>query len=63
LNQQKEIIMKQYSVYFDGQFIEATGYFKSVSAVRAFLKKRYSNTKGMTFQAVYPALEQTVYEV
>jgi hypothetical protein len=55
--------MKQYSVYFDGSFIEATGYFESVSKVRAFLKLRYSNTKGMTFQAVYPALEQTVYEV
>jgi hypothetical protein len=55
--------MKQYSVYFDGSFIEATGYFESVSKVRAFLKLRYSNTKGMTFQAVYPRLEQTVYEV
>jgi hypothetical protein len=57
------MIMKQYSVYFDGQFIEATGYFKSVSAVRSFLKKRYSNTNGITFQAVYPVVEQTVYEV
>ena len=55
--------MKQYSVYFDGQFIEATGYFESVSKVRAFLKLRYSNTKGMTFHAVYPVVEQTVYEV
>lgn len=54
---------KQYSVYFDGEFIETTGYFESVSKVRAFLKLRYSNTKGMTFQAVYPRLEQIAYEV
>lgn len=55
--------MKQYSVYFDNMMIECTGYFKSVSAVRAFLKKRYSNTEGVTFRAVYPVFEQTVYEV
>jgi len=55
--------MKQYSVMYNGMAIEYTGYFKSVSAVRAFLKKRYSNTEGVTFRAVYPVFEQTVYEV
>ena len=55
--------MKQYSVYFDGQFIEATGYFKSVSAIRNFLKKRYSDCSNITFQAVYPVVETQIYKV
>ena len=55
--------MKQYSVYFDGQFIEATGYFKSVSAIRNFLKKRYSDCTKITFQAVYPVVEKEIYKV
>ena len=55
--------MKQYSVYFDGQWIESTGYFKSVSAIRTFLKQRYSDCSKITFQAVYPALEEKVYHV
>lgn len=55
--------MKQYSVYFDGQFIEATGYFKSVSGIRNFLKKRYSDCSKITFQAVYPLVETQIYKV
>lgn len=55
--------MKQYSVYFEGQFIEATGYFKSVSAIRNFLKKRYSDCSKITFQAVYPVVETQIYKV
>ncbi len=55
--------MKQYSVYFEGQWIEATGYFKSVSAIRNFLKKRYSDCSKITFRAVYPVVEEKVYKV
>ena len=55
--------MKQYSVYFNGTFIEATGYFKSVSQIRNFLKKRYSDCSFITFQAVYPKLEETIFKV
>ena len=55
--------MKQYSVYFDDMMIETTGYFESVSKVRAFLKKRYSNTEGVTFRAVYPVFEQKIHKV
>jgi hypothetical protein len=55
--------MKQYSVYFDGQWIESTGYFKSVSGIRNFLKKRYSDCSKITFQAVYPIVEEKVYKV
>ena len=55
--------MKQYSVYFDGSFIEATGYFKSVPAIRNFLKKRYSDCSKITFQEVYPVVEEKVYKV
>lgn len=54
---------KQYSVFFDGIPIEYTGYFKSVSAVRSYLKARYSDTKGLTFKAVYPKVETKVYSV
>ena len=55
--------MKQYSVYFDGQWIEATGYFKSISAIRNFLKKRYSDCSKITFSAVYPVVETQIYKV
>ena len=55
--------MKQYSVYYNGSFIESTGYFDSVTKVRSFLKKRYSDYSSITFQAVYPLLEEKVYKV
>ena len=54
--------MKQYAVYFQGDAIEYTGYFKTVAAVRKYLKARYKNS-GITFQAVYPVLETKVYSV
>ena len=54
---------KQYAVYYAGVPIEYTGYLKSVQAVRTFLKRRYSETKGMTFRAVYPKAETKVYTV
>ncbi len=55
--------MKQYSVYYMGDYIESTGYFDSISKVRSFLKKRYSDVSLITFQAVYPLLEEKVYNV
>jgi hypothetical protein len=56
--------MKQYSVYFEGMSIEYTGYFKSVAAVRKYLKSRYKdNGAGLTFRAVYPTVEQKIYSV
>lgn len=54
---------KQYSVLFEGFPIEFTGYFKSVQDVRSYLKARYSDTKGLTFKAVYPKVETKVYSV
>ena len=54
---------KQYSIYYEGSFIESTGYFESVSKVRNWIKKRYSNCSGITFQAVYPIIEAKVYKV
>ena len=55
--------MKQYSVYYMGDYIESTGYFDSISKVRSFLKKRYSDCSSITFRAVYPVLEEKVYKV
>ena len=55
--------MKQYSVYYNGSFIESTGYFDSVTKVRSFLKKRYSDYSSITFRAVYPIFEKKVYNV
>lgn len=56
--------MKQYSILFQGTFIEYTGYFKSVSEVRKYLKSRYpSNLSDITFKAVYPKLEDKIYAV
>lgn len=56
--------MKQYSVYFEGSPIEYTGYFKSVSAVRKYLRERYTkNIADITFRAVYPVAENKVYSV
>jgi len=54
--------MKQYSVYYMGDYIESTGYFDSISKVRSFLKKRYSDVSLITFQAVYPVLEGKIYK-
>jgi len=59
-----KVKMKQYSVYFEGISIEYTGYFKSVSAVRKYLRERYSkNIADITFRAVYPVAENKVYSV
>lgn len=56
--------MKQYSVFFEGFPIEYTGYFKSVSDVRKYLKSRYKNNgTGLTFKAVYPKVENRIYSV
>lgn len=55
--------MKQYSVYYMGDYVESTGYFDSISKVRSFLKKRYSDISLVTFQAVYPLFEEKVYKV
>ena len=55
--------MKQYSVLYNGRSIEYTGYFKSVAAVRRYLKQRYSDSAGITFRAVYPELEEKIYHV
>ena len=55
--------MKQYSVYYNGSFIESTGYFDSITKVRNYLKKRYSDVSLITFQAVYPVFEKKVYKV
>ena len=55
--------MKQYSVLYDGMSIEFTGYFKTVSAVRKYLKQRYSDCTKITFQAVYPVVEKEIYKV
>lgn len=55
--------MKQYSVYYMGDYIESTGYFDSVGKVRSFLKKRYSDVSLITFRAVYPVLEGKIYKV
>jgi hypothetical protein len=55
--------MKQYSVYYMGDYIESTGYFDSISKVRSFLKKRYSDVSLITFRAVYPVFEKKVYKV
>ena len=56
-------VAKQYSVYYQGDYIESTGYFDSVGKVRSFLKKRYSDVSLITFRAVYPVLEAKVYKV
>ena len=41
-----------------------TGYFKSVSSVRKYLRERYSkNIADITFRAVYPVVENKVYSV
>ena len=55
--------MKQYSVYYNGSFIESTGYFDSITKVRNYLKKRYSDVSLITFRAVYPVFEKKVYKV
>lgn len=56
--------MKQYSVYYDGVSIEYTGYFKSVAAVRKYLREKYSNQgAGLSFRAVYPTLGNKIYLV
>ena len=59
----QKVIMKQYSVYYMGDYIESTGYFDSITKVRNYLKKRYSDYSSITFQAVYPLLEEKVYNV
>lgn len=54
-------MMKQYSVFYGKTPIEYTGYFKSVAAVRNYLKSRYKDGgAGLTFRAVG---EQTTYIV
>lgn len=55
--------MKQYSVLYNGRSIEYTGYFKTVSAVRKYLKQRYSDCTNITFRAIYPELEDKIYHV
>ena len=56
---------KQYSVYYRGTPIEYTGYFKSVAAVRKYLKQRYSDVTEVTFKVVYPQekMDGKVYSV
>jgi len=46
--------MKQYAVFFDGMWIEMTGYLDSLAKAREFLKQRYSSTEGMTIKVSYP---------
>lgn len=53
--------MKQYSISYNGTWIEMTGFIESVKKVREFLKMRYGNTEGLTFQAVYPKVEKRIY--
>ena len=56
--------MKQYAIYFEDMAIEYTGYFKSVNAVRKYLRERYNdNGAGLTFRAVYPEVENKFYKV
>ena len=55
--------MKQYSILLEGFPIEYTGYLKSVSAVRKYLRERYNNTDKVTFRAVYPVVENKIYSV
>ncbi len=54
--------MKQYSVSYNGVWIEMTGYYDSVKKVRNFLKLKYGKTDGLTFQAVYPKIEKRIYK-
>lgn len=56
--------MKQYAVFYMDTPIEYTGYFKSVAAVRKYLKARYAGQGfGIRFKAVYPTVETKVYSV
>jgi hypothetical protein len=55
---------KQYSIFFQGMPVEYTGYFKSLSEVRKYIKSRYpSNISDITFRAVYPNVEEKIYAV
>jgi hypothetical protein len=59
-----EISMKQYVVYYMDVPVEYTGYFKSISAVRKYLKSKYAgNGFGLRFKAIYPKVEEKVYVV
>ena len=55
--------MKQYAVYYQGQPVEYTGYFKSLRGIRTYLRMRYSDLSQVTFRAVYPTLEEKIYAV
>lgn len=58
--------MKQYVVTLaeTGRSIEHTGYFKTVAAVRKYLKTRYgTHATLLKFQAVYPNVEPKIYTV
>lgn len=56
--------MKQYAVFYMDTPIEYTGYFKSIAAVRKYLKARYAgNGFGLRFKAIYPTVEEKFYTV
>ena len=56
--------MKQYVILFQGDDIEYTGYFKTLSEVKKYIKSRYpSNLSDITFKAVYPKVEEKIYAV
>lgn len=57
----KELQMNQYIVMYAGCSIDYTPYFKSVRAVRTWLKKRYKDCNGMTFASVKDP--KTIYSV
>lgn len=53
--------MSQYAIYYQGEPVEYTGYFKSVRGVRTYLRLRYSDLSEITFRAVYPVVQEKVY--
>jgi hypothetical protein len=56
--------MKQYAILFQGMAVEYTGYFKTLSEVKKYIKSRYpSNLSDITFKAVYPKVEEKIYAV
>ena len=57
--------MRQYAIYFQNMPVEYTGYFKSIGAVRKYLKQRYSDLTEVTFKVVYPQekMDGKVYSV
>ena len=58
--------MKQYAVYFQNMPVEYTGYFKSIDAIRKYLRARYKdNGSGLTFKVVYPQekIDNKIYSV